>query len=107
MAIALIDDSAFAHVREIDGFPVSTKEFEDGKVTDETTLKSVEERSLDPAVFEPPAGYRKQAMGMPGRFRFVQDPGREGAVVRDRWETYLTGTVSGTKTTLPESKTPN
>jgi hypothetical protein len=47
----------------IDGFPVVTRNYADGKLESETVLKSVAERDLDPADFEAPKGYKLQTMG--------------------------------------------
>ena len=58
------EDPAFAHMREIGGFPVVTREFgDDGSLEDESTLRSARRRTLDPAEFEPPAGYKRRSMG--------------------------------------------
>lgn len=57
-------DAAFAHMTEIGGFPVVTREFgDDGSLEDESTLRSARRQSLDPADFEPPAGYKRRSMG--------------------------------------------
>lgn len=46
-----------------EGFPVVTREFDDGQLDSETVLHSVVERDLDPDAFEPPKGYRLRTMG--------------------------------------------
>ena len=57
-------DPAFEHMKEIGGFPVVTREFgEDGLLEEEATLRSTRRRTLDPADFEPPAGYKRRSMG--------------------------------------------
>ena len=57
------DGGVFEHMRELDGFPVVTREFgEDGSLEDETSLRSSSRRTLDPADFEPPAGYKRRSM---------------------------------------------
>lgn len=54
----------FAHMQEMDGFPVRTRSYDDvGSLVDETVILSTEEASLDAAIFGPPAGYRQQTMG--------------------------------------------
>ncbi len=59
------DGGVFEHMRELDGFPVVTREFgEDGSLTDETVLRSATRRALDPDDFEPPAGYKRRSMGI-------------------------------------------
>ncbi len=56
-------DSVIAQMNEIDGFPVVTREFgDDGSLEDESTLRSAQRRTLDPAEFEPPAGYKRRSM---------------------------------------------
>ena len=50
-------------VDQVEGFPVSTRHFENGRLKSETVLESMEERSLDGSIFEPPAGYSEQKMG--------------------------------------------
>jgi hypothetical protein len=60
--------SVYTHFREIDGFPVVTRSFsEGGELTDESILRSSERRTIDPADFEPPAGYKRQQMPGTGR----------------------------------------
>lgn len=47
-----------------EGFPVVTRSFgDDGELEDESFLRSVSERDLDPDAFEPPKGYRLRTMG--------------------------------------------
>lgn len=56
-------DFFFEHLRELEGFPVVSKDFaEDGSLESEATLRSAERRALDPAAFEPPMGYKRQEM---------------------------------------------
>jgi hypothetical protein len=56
-------DSAFEHLKEIGGFPVVTREYDDdGSLENESTLRSAQRRSLDPTEFEPPAGYKRRSM---------------------------------------------
>ncbi len=58
-----MDDNPFVHMRDIGGFPVVTREFdEDGSLESESTLRSSQRRTLDPAEFEPPAGYKRREM---------------------------------------------
>ena len=47
-------------MEQIDGFPVHTVDYANGAIASETTLKSVEEKSLDPALFTVPDGYVQQ-----------------------------------------------
>ncbi len=60
-------DSVFQHMNELDGFPVVTKDYgDDGSLESESALHSAKQRTVDPAEFEPPAGYKRQKM-MGGR----------------------------------------
>ena len=61
-----LSGNAFAEINQVDGFPVSTRSFDNGRLTDESTFKSARRQTLDPAAFEPPSGYKRQSMG-PGR----------------------------------------
>ena len=47
-------------INQIDGFPVRTVDYVDGEVSSETILSSVEDRDLDPALFDIPVGYTRQ-----------------------------------------------
>lgn len=61
-----MSDNLFAHLKELNGFPVSTKDFgEDGSLDSESNLRSAKRTRLDPAEFEPPSGYKRRSM--PGR----------------------------------------
>jgi len=51
---------------ELDGFPVVTRDFEDGSLESETVLRSARRQMLDPDAFEPPSGYKRQEM-FPGK----------------------------------------
>ena len=53
----------FASFTEIDGFPIVTRDFDGGELESESTLRSATRRTLDPADFEPPAGYKRRMMG--------------------------------------------
>ena len=56
-------DQAFEHMREMDGFPVITRELSDnGSIETESSLKSARSQNLDPNAFEPPSGYKRQEM---------------------------------------------
>jgi hypothetical protein len=63
-------DASMKHMTEMKGFPVVTRTFGDsGALEMETALTSSESVSLEPATFEPPAGYARQDMmqGMKGK----------------------------------------
>ncbi len=53
-----VGSHAYEHFDDLDGFPVVTIEIgADGSATGETRLKTSAEQDVDPATFEPPAGY--------------------------------------------------
>jgi hypothetical protein len=57
------DDSIFTVMDQIDGFPVGVREYRaDGTIEQEWALRSAKRQRIDPATFEPPAGYRRQQM---------------------------------------------
>ncbi|HSR51310.1 MAG TPA: DUF4412 domain-containing protein [Acidobacteriota bacterium] len=47
---------------EIDGFPVMSRRFQNGRAVEETEIKSIESSSLGGDVFAIPSGYKKQKM---------------------------------------------
>lgn len=47
---------------QIDGFPVHTLQFEQDKLSQETSLESVSEQVLEKSLFIPPGDYKKQDM---------------------------------------------
>ena len=58
-----IGDHVLEHLKEMNGFPVVVREYEGGELEEESTLRSATRRTLDPADFEPPAGYKRRSMG--------------------------------------------
>ncbi len=59
-------DPAFEHMKEIGGFPVITREYDDfGKLEGETTLRGSKRQTIDPDAFDPPSGYKRQEMFRP------------------------------------------
>lgn len=55
----------FAHMKELDGYPVLTREFDDtGEVASESVLASASAEDVAPALFNPPPDYRKMQLGM-------------------------------------------
>jgi hypothetical protein len=47
---------------QIDGFPVHTLQFEQGKLSQEASLESVSAQALEKSLFVPPGDYKKQDM---------------------------------------------
>ena len=57
------DDNPFQHMSELNGFPVVTYDYApDGSLEGESALRSSKRRTLDPAEFEPPSGYKRRTM---------------------------------------------
>ncbi|MBA3562633.1 MAG: hypothetical protein H0W33_01200 [Gammaproteobacteria bacterium] len=52
----------FADVGKMDGFPVKTRSFRDNALEAETVVKSAKAKSIDPSVFEAPAGYDRRSI---------------------------------------------
>ena len=53
----------FAHMRQLGGYPVYARDYDDsGALEGESTLKSSRSEAIDAAMFEAPAGYRRQEM---------------------------------------------
>lgn len=58
-----LGDAVLSQLDELDGFPVVTRDFDDtGSLETESSLRSSSRRTLDPAEFEPPAGYKRRSM---------------------------------------------
>jgi hypothetical protein len=58
-----LERNPIGELAAVEGFPVVTRVFSDGKLQSETVLKSVDERDIDPSTFEPPKGYKLHSMG--------------------------------------------
>jgi len=57
------DQPFFEHLQELGGFPVVTRDFDDGgDLESESTLRSARRRTLDPSAFDPPSGYKRRSM---------------------------------------------
>ena len=60
---SLFDQDSFLLIlKEVGGCPVIVREFENGRLEGESTLRSAQRRTLDPAAFEPPSGYKRMSM---------------------------------------------
>ena len=57
---AAMAENPMGLVDQFDGFPVRTVDFSGGEVLSETTLESVIEKNLDPALFVAPDGYTRR-----------------------------------------------
>jgi hypothetical protein len=60
--MASIDKNMFKQLKELGGFPVSSINYQNGKPSEEFTLKSAETRDLNKSTFAAPKGYKKQRM---------------------------------------------
>lgn len=55
----------FAHMQELDGYPVLTRELEEsGAVASETVLQSADTEDLEASLFQPPADYAEMNLGL-------------------------------------------
>lgn len=59
-------EQAFQGMEEIDGFPVLVQHLEGDDVIYESLFKSVEEKKIDPSIFEVPEGYKQVNVGQGG-----------------------------------------
>jgi hypothetical protein len=61
---AQFERNVFNQLRQLNGFPIETIEYDEGKVEAESTFKSSEKANVDASDMEPPAGYAQQSTGM-------------------------------------------
>lgn len=57
-----MDDNPFTQMEEMEGFPVLSRQFSNGKITQESILSSIEEQDIDDSEFAAPEGYKKRDM---------------------------------------------
>jgi hypothetical protein len=50
-------------MERIDGIPILSRDFSNGRATDETRMSVVRKETVPPAAFEVPKGFKKLAMG--------------------------------------------
>ena len=62
MAPMQSNDNPFAYLKEMDGYPILSRQFSNGIATEETTLKSIVEQDINQNEFAAPEGYTKQDM---------------------------------------------
>ncbi len=56
-----LGDATYEHIKEMNGFPVRTREYDDnGKLAGQSSLVSSKKADFDPADFEPPTKYKRQ-----------------------------------------------
>lgn len=58
----MVNSNPFAMLEEIDGLPILTRSYVNGKATEEKRLLSITSQSLDDEVFLPPQDYRKKSI---------------------------------------------
>ena len=56
------NDNPFAYLKEMDGYPILSRQFSNGVATEETVLKSITEQDIEKNEFNAPEGYNKQDM---------------------------------------------
>jgi len=57
------EDNIFASLKNVNGFPVASRDYQsDGNTDTETTLRGATRYQLSPAAFLPPPGYRQQSL---------------------------------------------
>ena len=62
-----IEDNMFTSMSQLNGFPIASRDYRpDGTTDTEAVLRTSGRQNLDPAMFEPPAEYRRQQM-LPGQ----------------------------------------
>jgi hypothetical protein len=61
---AQFEKNVFNQLRRLNGFPIETIEYDEGKVEAEATFKSSENANVNASDMEPPAGYTQQTTGM-------------------------------------------
>lgn len=57
-----LGESPFADLQAMKGFPVRTRNYQDGTLISETRVVALQEKELESAAFDPPAGYEKKVM---------------------------------------------
>ncbi|TQV72151.1 hypothetical protein FLL45_18190 [Aliikangiella marina] len=56
------EESPFAEIEKLNGFPVIFKEFENGQLFETSTLQSISSKDLSADIFKAPKGFTKQSM---------------------------------------------
>ncbi|MEP1742473.1 MAG: hypothetical protein ABJI60_11655 [Kangiellaceae bacterium] len=56
------DNMPFSEINELGGFPIIYKEYKNGKITEQSKLKSINDESITEELFNPPKGYKKQSL---------------------------------------------
>lgn len=56
------NDNPFAYLKEMNGYPILSRQFSNGVAVEEAILKSITEQDIDKNEFNAPEGYNKQDM---------------------------------------------
>ena len=62
-ALTMEDANPFALGTEYEGFPIMSRQFDDGELESESVLESMTSKSFPAGTFEPPDGYEMQTLG--------------------------------------------
>ena len=57
-----MDSNPFSFMKEMNGFPVLTRQYSKGKISEEITLSSITEKDIPDSVFQMPQGYNKRSL---------------------------------------------
>jgi hypothetical protein len=53
----------FAYMEELDGYPVLSHDYDiNGELESESRLQAARKQKIEPAMFEPPAGYQQSTL---------------------------------------------
>jgi len=59
------EENVFSRLRELNGFPIETVDFDDGEKESISTFSSSKKTPVDASEFVPPSDYKKQSMELP------------------------------------------
>lgn len=59
------EENVFSRLRELNGFPIETVDFDDGEKESISTFSSSKKTTVDASEFVPPSDYKKQSMELP------------------------------------------
>jgi hypothetical protein len=54
--------SYFEQIDKLEGFPIATRDLEDGRVVSESQVKAMRAEAIAASQFAPPAGYREEKL---------------------------------------------
>ncbi len=59
-----VDSNVLAYLKDMEGYPVLSRQYSNGQAESESILSSIVEQDLDESEFSPPEGYSQQSMGL-------------------------------------------